>query len=73
MPDAVCVRVFQNRAEAQLARGVLEDTDIASFLMDGDADEPPEDAGGRARRYKLMVASRDAARARGVLRGATKF
>ena len=73
MPDAVCVRVFQSRAEAQLASGVLEDTDIASFLMDADAEGAREDAGARAGRYKLMVAPRDAARARSVLRGASKF
>jgi len=73
MPDAVCVRAYEDRAEAQLARGVLEDTDIDSFLMDIETDESRGGARTPPGRYKLMVAPRDAARARSVLRGAIKF
>lgn len=72
MPDAVCVRVFPNRAEAQLAKEILEDIDIPSRLLAEDEPGTPRRPAGSATPHKLMVAPRDVARARSVLRGATR-
>jgi hypothetical protein len=71
MPDAVCVRVFPSRAEAQLAREILEDIDIPSRLLVEDEPGAPRTTTGAAA-YKLMVSPRDVSRARSVLRGATR-
>jgi len=72
MPDAVCVRIFPTRAEARLARGILEDIDVRSFLLE-DVIEGSGQQDRATGRVKLMVAPGDAARARSVLRGAPKF
>jgi hypothetical protein len=69
MPDAICVRVFPSREEAQLAKGILEDIDIEAFLLSEAEGDARRDTPAAADQVKLMVAARDAARARSVLRG----
>jgi hypothetical protein len=71
MPDSVCVRVFPTRAEAQLAKEILEDIDIRASIEDeGEAGSEEDDR--TAGHVKLMVSPGDAAHARSVLRGASK-
>ena len=69
MSETVCVRTFGSRAEAEIARGILEAAGIQAMVLADDAGGMHPQLGFTSGGVKLMVLSDIQERAATLLRG----